>query len=485
MIEDKTKYLALYPDGHHEEIICGELIHRGGAEGKIYKSATHKNTVIKIFHEKEKSETNRKKLEAMLHNKPNIPNIENDGKKYIQIAWPIALLEDSQGFCVGYLMPFIDTKDAVSLDHLIQKATRKKLGLSERYVERIFAAYNVTSVVAALHERGHYIVDLKPSNVSIYKDTMLVALFDCDGFSIKGENDTRYPAEYVSEEYIHPEYMNKSCQEMGEEQDNFALAVIIFKLLNDGIHPYSGTPRKKDDNMLSIQDRIAKYHYAYGIWPDIYQAPHPYSLHDFFDKETMDMFERAFTKGNKCPNALEWQNRLECILKNLKKCKKNSNHAYFTSKGCGHCIINEKINNSIENYKKQQNKPQIIRGVDVSKISTEKILEEKKIKENKTTKLQYIYYTFIFTYLIFFAVLYKLILPIKEFCKNIGLSAQIILIIICINAINAFLKILRKYIPKLTNQNMINMLQIYAIICLIITFIFINNLSFSLFSLAE
>jgi DNA-binding helix-hairpin-helix protein with protein kinase domain len=75
--------------------------------------------------------------------------------------------------------------------------------------------------------------------------------------------------------------MTQTCQEMGEEQDKFALAVIIFRLLNEGIHPFSGTPRKGSD-MLSLQERIAGYHYAYGKWPDSYQAPHPYSIHDYF-----------------------------------------------------------------------------------------------------------------------------------------------------------------------------------------------------------
>ena len=37
--------------------------------------------------------------------------------------------------------------------------------------------------------------------------------------------------------------MDLGCDEMGEEQDKFALAVMIFKLLNNGIHPFSGVPR--------------------------------------------------------------------------------------------------------------------------------------------------------------------------------------------------------------------------------------------------
>ena len=175
-------------------------------------------------------------------------------------------MEDENGFCVGYIMPMINMDNAVSLDHLMQKAIRKKLGLPEKYAYRVFAAYNVAAMVAAMHKCGHYIVDLKPSNVSVYKETMMVAMVDCDGFSIKGENNNRYPAEFVSEEYIYPEGMDLGCDEMGEEQDKFALAVMIFKLLNNGIHPFSGVPRKNDSAMLTIQNRIEEYHYAYGLW---------------------------------------------------------------------------------------------------------------------------------------------------------------------------------------------------------------------------
>ena len=138
MTENST-YLALYPDGKHEEITLGNLLNKGGAAGKIFEVIGSPKIVAKIFHDNEKSESNRKKLEAMLHNKPNIPTISNEGTEYIQIAWPIALLEDKQGYCMGYLMPLIDTQKAVSLDHLIQKAVRRKLGLSERYIDRIFA----------------------------------------------------------------------------------------------------------------------------------------------------------------------------------------------------------------------------------------------------------------------------------------------------------------------------------------------------------
>lgn len=480
----ETTYLALYADGHHEEIRLGELLHKGGAAGKIYRDASHPKSVAKIYHEREKSETNRKKLEAMLQNRPNIPTIPYKGKEYIQIAWPTALLEDKQGYCVGYLMPEIETKEAISLDHLMQKAVRQKLGISERYIDRVFAAYNVTSVVAALHACKHYIVDLKPANVSIYKTTKLVALFDCDGFSICGENDARYPAEYVSEEYIYPEGMTQTCQQMGEEQDKFALAVIIFRLLNEGIHPFSGMPRK-DDAMLSIQERIAGYHYAYGIWPDSYQTPHPYSIHDYFDKDTMNMFERAFGKGGKRPSALEWQTQLETILKNLKQCKKDHNHAYFTSKGCGLCMVNEKIKAKLDDYKKHQEEPQTVRGMDLKKLETENIKQKQQDKEQHEHLMTYGFYFFIAIYLLFFTFFYKMILPLKDILLQTGIFVQLILSLLLALGTNKLLMILPQYFPMAKNQNIFSMLQIYAFICLLIAILTINSVSLSFFSLAQ
>ena len=258
-MEEVLQFNAIYKDRSFDRIVLGKLLNKGGAAGKIYEIKDKPKMVAKIFHERQKSNTNRLKLEAMVNNNPNIDSVVFQGVEYVQIAWPEAILEDDEGYCVGYIMPFIDTTKAVSLDHLMQSAVRAKLGLSEKYEYRIMAAYNVALMVASLHKAGHYIVDLKPSNVSIYKRTMIVAMFDCDGFSIKGE-EARFPAEFVSEEYIYPEGMTEMPEDMGEEQDKFALAVIIFKLLNNGIHPFSGVVKKNGDLNKSIQERIEEYH---------------------------------------------------------------------------------------------------------------------------------------------------------------------------------------------------------------------------------
>lgn len=128
---ENLSFNALYSDGRFEKIRLGALVNKGGAAGKIYLNADNPEQVIKIFHKKQKSDTNRQKLTAMLQNNPHIDPVEKDGARYVQLAWPQAILEDDKGFCVGYVMPLIKMDKAVSLDHLMQKAIRKKLGLPE------------------------------------------------------------------------------------------------------------------------------------------------------------------------------------------------------------------------------------------------------------------------------------------------------------------------------------------------------------------
>lgn len=483
-IEESPLYNALYADGHFTQVRLGKMINRGGAAGRIYEVLGQPQNVAKIFHNLTKSDTNRKKLEAMLLNAPHFPPTIKDGVEYVQIAWPIAILEDSKGFCVGYIMPLINMDKAVSLDHLMQRSIRQKLGLSEKYSYRIFAAYNVASMVGALHKCGHYIVDLKPSNVSVYRDTMIVAIVDCDGFSIQGEQNSRYPAEFVSEEYIYPEGMDLSCAEMGEEQDKFALAVIIFKLLNNGIHPFSGIPRKNNE-MLTIQQRIEDYHYAYGSWLDKYQAPHPYSLHEYFDKKTLDMFDRAFVCGQERPTAKEWQEHLWYLLHNLKQCKQNPDHVYFTSKGCGLCAAEEKLVHQLTKVKKESTEPQKLRGMEVSALLTEEVAKQKAEQALEDKKLKRWTFVGMALYFLFFGGLYYLLAPHTSAITALGIGLQGIFILSIITALQLTLRHLAKRNPYLQSRAILNMLIVYAIICLIVIFISLNHFPSDIFSLTE
>lgn len=471
----EQQFNAIFADRHFERVSLGKLLNKGGAAGKVYEIAGKPSKVAKIFHERQKSNTNRLKLEAMVMNNPNIPSVTAGGVEYVQIAWPEAVLEDDEGYCVGYMMPFIDTSAAVSLDHLMQSAVRAKLGLSDKYEYRVMAAYNVALMVASLHQYGHYIIDLKPSNVSIYKKTMTVAMFDCDGFSIRGEQ-ARFPAEFVSEEYIYPEGMSEACEEMGEEQDKFALAVIIFKLLNNGIHPFSGVVKKNADSALSIQERIEQYHYAYGMWGDKYQAPHPYSIHAFLPQSTMTLFDRAFVKGQKRPTAAEWQAELDFLLKNIKHCKKNPNHAYFTNKGCGLCVSEERLKANLRTIKEKNAEPLKIRGFEIKNLSKESLNQDKiqqQLTEKRTMRLTYfmvMLYSFLLTFLP------RIAQGCKSYLEEVGISVQLIVYILFFNFLHWVIKKYRHFFVRQIGGMTVNILITYTYCCVIAAFLVSNDI---------
>ncbi len=474
------KYVALYANQSSKEVEIGEQINKGGACGKIFLVKNLPNKVIKVFHNNSKSSSYREKLEAMLLNPPAIENIEKDGETFCQIAWPEAIVEDENGFCVGYIMPLIDMKKAVSLDHLMQKAVRKKLKLSEKYVYRMFAAYNVASIVSELHKKGHYIIDLKPSNIYVYKDNMFACLLDCDGFSIKGEGDKRYPAEFVSEEYILPEGKNMDVSDMDEEQDKFALSVLVFRLLNNGIHPYAGTPYKSDDN-LGIQDRIFLHHYPYAMFADTYQAAHPYSLHQYFDKTTLDMFDVAFSKKYKRPMATDWQRHLWKILSEIKVCKKNKDHNYWTNKGCGLCAVDNKFFHNMAEKIEDKKKEKLIRGKTLVELTTEHTTQEKNVAMQEAKKKNYLSVAIALIYTLLLGGFYNVVAPFKDAIKKVGLSAQVVFIVLFLVLINILIKKIDDNISFLKSAQVKIVVQIYALICFMISFIIINDIDASFF----
>ena len=82
---------------------------------------------------------------------------------------------------------------------------------------------------------------------------------------------------------------NKKPEDLGLQQDNFCLAVIIFRLLNNGLHPFQ-SKIKSGKNLGTIQDLINKEAYGYGVKISKKFGPAVQSIHEFFPKNIKRTF---------------------------------------------------------------------------------------------------------------------------------------------------------------------------------------------------
>jgi hypothetical protein len=275
----------------------------------------------------------------MLDAAPNLPKISHGGRTYVQIAWPTAGVIDGYGGFRGFVMPEVDFKSSTVLENILQKSARRSKGLPEFYGARVHLATNMAALMAELHALDHYMVDMKPANMRFYPQAWYMAILDTDGFSINGTR--RLPARHYSDEYIAPEAQGKAPSQLELQQDLFAMAVIIFRLLNNGIHPYQGVDVGPSNNPTTIQDCIFAGLYAYGRAGHSSVRPAPPSIHAFLEDQTRELFDRAFTPGQTRPTSAEWRDHLSGLIKNktLVRCSTRPNdHAHF-SKGCGLCAL--------------------------------------------------------------------------------------------------------------------------------------------------
>ncbi|WP_113879745.1 protein kinase domain-containing protein [Marinobacter nauticus] len=346
MIKRGSELVLTYPDDRKERFrLRGKPLNRG-ADGLIY-AMPGKPLALKIYHEPEKDPERRGKIQQMLASPP-------DDQGLTHFAWPVALLTNSKGAFVGYAMPLLPMGDYVSLDLLLNRKGRELARLPESRNLRVTAAINLARRVAQLHARGHCIIDLKPANLLVHKQTGDVVVVDCDGFAIQGDQQF-IPGHQYTTGYIAPEAWQRgaSPEELGQPQDRFALAVIIFQLLNEGLHPYQGVPGDRQHIPSDIQGRIGENLYAYGRQSSGKIKPSPWSLHRDFPESIATAFHQSFRSVNHRPKAEDWVETLNEAYKTLRFCRKNRHHAFWKDNCplCGRESVEIKV-------KKPQRRPE-------------------------------------------------------------------------------------------------------------------------------
>ncbi len=310
----------------HEISLEGPLLGRGG-EASIYAVPGRTDLAAKIYHNP--TDEHADKLAVMLADPPAPPLVPGENRA---VAWPTARLLEAggAGLVVGYLMPRFDTI------HLIWEfynpAARQEICPQFHYGSLLRTARNLAAAVRTLHERGYVLGDLNESNVLVTPQA-LVTLLDVDSFQVRGR-DRVYRCRVGRPEYTPPELQGVSFAEVDRtpQHDAFALAVLVFQLLMQGVHPFAGTCTGSGEPD-SIPARIAAgwWPYSWGRTSPIRPSPHAppwFALPPSVQECLRCCFEDAHTEPALRPDAAHWQHALEEAEQELTTCASNPHHVH-------------------------------------------------------------------------------------------------------------------------------------------------------------
>jgi DNA-binding helix-hairpin-helix protein with protein kinase domain len=299
-----------------------------GGEGSVHAVLHAPHSVVKMFARPDAQR--QAKIAAMIATPP----AGGTGRR-ARLAWPEALVTDTTGRFLGFLMPRVDMRRCHPLDWHLLATQRKALGLrgdsATDYGFRLAIARNLAAVLAGVHAAGHALVDLKPPNILVDRDHGTVTIVDCDGACIAGQ-DRIHPAVVATEEYLAPEFHGR-VRDADGRQDRFALAMIVFRLLNDGLYPMNGTPLDPEapaSNVGRIKAGLLT------VNPAARMVPHARSIQHHLADETLHLLRRGLSASAILrPTPGDWQAHLEWLLRLARPCRSGRHVAL--PKGCPWC----------------------------------------------------------------------------------------------------------------------------------------------------
>ena len=211
-------------------------------------------------------------------------------------------------------MPFVDQSKGIPLLKLYNPQDRLRTAPDFTWRYLLSTASNLASVVHALHAGTYVVGDLNESNVMV-APTALVTMVDCDSMQVPNPAGGVFRCPVGKSEYTAPELQGVDFHtvDRSPQHDNFALAVLIFMLLMEGIHPFDGV-WSGPDPVPSREQRIRQ-----GLWPyggtqrQISPPPHALPFAILPDK-MRDLMVRCFVDGQAAPSsrplAQQWHQAL-------------------------------------------------------------------------------------------------------------------------------------------------------------------------------
>lgn len=310
-------------------LTLGLELSQPGGEGRIYEVANDPTLVAKIYHQSTSARIH--KLEAMLANPPSDPMA---ARGHVSIAWPVDVLEDvGNSRAIGFLMPRITGLHQIIEFYNPKRRLQDHPLFTYKHLHR--TARNLAAARAA-HLGGYVIGDVNQKNILVAY-TALVTLVDTDSFQVRDpHNGAIHRCPVGMGEFTPPELQGQDCAQVDRtpEHDLFGLAVVIFQLLMEGVHPFAGGLTKGgSDPSPRPENRIPSGQFPYATRRLVPYQPMPGAPpFDVLHPKIRQLFVRCFEDGHDNPHlrpdANAWQNALEEAEQDLTSCKSNGQHRY-------------------------------------------------------------------------------------------------------------------------------------------------------------
>lgn len=318
----------------------------GGGEGSVYAIDGHPSFVAKIY--SSGAEAHREKIEAMVSVSDQVARVQ----VLSTVAWPMAALysDAARRTFVGFGMACVRTRYQLAELHEYPAPA----GMSVTLREKVDFMIGACDILAALHAMGQVVGDFNDQNVIMTTDGR-PAVVDADSFCVRVGGRT-FPCEVFNDSIVAPEII-KAARVAGSyaacpgdvfsaHADDYALAVHIFCLLMNGVHPFTCVPMPLANGSVPAPVKRAKrvergetpfFKKVPGVKvspmaPDLAALP-PYLT---------ELFRRAFVDGHaspaKRPTATEWKAALTRYRSELVPCSKNRLHWHWRGVStCPYC----------------------------------------------------------------------------------------------------------------------------------------------------
>lgn len=293
-------------DGHRQAL--APLLAQGG-EGAVYPLLGRADVVVKCYHPevlRKRGKALEAKVAAMVDMKERFRG---------RLCWPSLRVFDGQGQWVGYAMRRAQGAPMFKLAHTLLYEKHFP-GLNR--LQLVDYLISFLDKVNALHAQGVRVGDFNLQNVLCHPGSTGVDLIDCDSFQVE-TGGRLFHCPVGSPDMTAPEQQNKAFEKLERtlESEYFSVAIVLFKCLMLGRHPY---------DMVGGEDPVSNIrngHFPYGEGSHGIPKGPWYNIWSHMPFRVKSLFIQAFTEGardpNRRPDLAQWRDVLRLYRSDMNK----------------------------------------------------------------------------------------------------------------------------------------------------------------------